>query len=348
MFLYGKQINHFLSVEIIAVFKELLYIEQEVLNEFSRARTHVIATVTLKHSYWTEPPFCVFGLGHPEKRFAREAWRKCMCSDDPHPRLDRLRSEPLKTQAELYFSDEHWDDEDGDGDEGERIDEFVQFCTEMRLTWTAERAVEGDHAKFHRRGKAAPHHSVHFLSFARRSTELKGMLSTRPNMLRELAELFHQHPTAMSMVRSLGLGHHPVVEEARQSVRTACRSKLLFAMPYLADPSSLYDMAAPVLTLQEEVEGRRRLAFDAQLLDSQAIIQKYAVAHVFAEVAEAGEFHDSHVWSVPLPSDSAVYRLSELLQANFRDTERRPMHLESLVPAPELGAPETYQNLHFL
>ena len=292
---------------------------QEVLSEFIRAKTHIIACVTLKHSYWTQPPYCVLGVGHPEKAVARACWEKCVSCDCDHPRLVRLRCKPMVLQAQSYFDGEAYDDD---------INEFLTFCSEMRLTWTAERAVEGDHTKFHKRGRMTPNHSVAFLSFARRSSELSQMLNARPQLLHELAEYMEAHKTTTGMVYALGLKDHDVVKEVRRARKDTGRNKMLPALPFLADPYSLYDMPAPMLTVKEEFCGSRKIAFDAQVLDVDGMVHKYAVAHAFS--GDAGVHSEGDIlWSVPVHPD-AVHRLRDLLSGSFRSGDCRPLLLDML------------------
>ena len=67
-----------------------------------------------------------------------------------------------------------------DGDEREDDVEFKEFRAELRFAWTAERANEAEHGKFHKRGRSAPCHSVRYLNFTRRSPEIRSCLFKDP------------------------------------------------------------------------------------------------------------------------------------------------------------------------
>ena len=128
----------------------------------------------------------------------------------------------------------------------------------------------------------APNHYVAVRSFARRSSELSQMLTARPELLHELAKHMDAHKTTSGMIYALGLKGHDVVKEVRRSHKDMARNKIMPALPFLADPYSLYDMPAPMLTIKDEYCGSRKVAFDEQTLDVDGMVHKYAVAHAFS------------------------------------------------------------------
>ena len=83
--------------------------------------------------------------------------------------------------------------------------EFQEFRGSLKFALTAERPVEGDHAKFHKRGRIAHGHSVRFMSFVRRVGELQCHNSQNPRMLFQLGGYMAQHITALQMIAALGL-----------------------------------------------------------------------------------------------------------------------------------------------
>ena len=77
-----------------------------LLAEFERARAHLLTIVTMKNTYFTQPPFCLFGIAHPRRDVARESWEHCMSLDVDHPRWRTLQSDEMRAQASRFFYDQ--------------------------------------------------------------------------------------------------------------------------------------------------------------------------------------------------------------------------------------------------
>ena len=72
-----------------------------------------------------------------------------------------------------------------------------QACSDLSLLlaplaymYTAERAVEARHAKIQRATRAAPFHSVTFVSLLLRMPEMRMLLMANPDFVKDLAFLF--------------------------------------------------------------------------------------------------------------------------------------------------------------
>ena len=194
-----------------------------VLSEFERARSHVLAAVVLKCAHWLEPPHLVFGVAHPAKDVARRCWERCVESKCQHPRIQALKHPRMIEQASRFFYEDQSDLDTKDakdvaGSSSKSLSAWSAFRTfvgELRFMWTAERAVEGDHARFAKRGKGAPRHTVHYLNFARRSTELTTLLQRHPEMILELGSSLAIMSSPFQAVKALGLIRHPSLSIAK-------------------------------------------------------------------------------------------------------------------------------------
>ena len=75
-----------------------------ILQDFERARAHLISTFTLKLSHWREAPFCIFGIGHYAGRKAMQCFRKAMASNHSHPRLQLLKPNAFEQCRHIFES----------------------------------------------------------------------------------------------------------------------------------------------------------------------------------------------------------------------------------------------------
>ena len=134
--------------------------------EFERGRSHIICTMLLKNQYMLQPPFRAQAMSHPRKAMAQQAWQDCLASDDKHPVIQSLKSDVMVRQAEVFFGTDTPDD-------AQEVELFQEYRGSLRWVRTADKCCEGVHARFHKRGKAAPNHSVRYMNFTTRVKELK-------------------------------------------------------------------------------------------------------------------------------------------------------------------------------
>ena len=59
----------------------------------------------LKLNYLGELPAVVFAMGHHEKAKAHAAYNKVIQSESRHPRILRLKAEPLRSEAQAWHED---------------------------------------------------------------------------------------------------------------------------------------------------------------------------------------------------------------------------------------------------
>lgn len=106
------------------------------LQEFERARAHLFFVFTLRFRHWQVAPWMVFGCAHHHIETAKMWVRRCLASTSQHAYMLRLRGE-LRAEAEAWLA----------GDDLEELQLLSGFLGELRFALTAERAIEGEHAK---------------------------------------------------------------------------------------------------------------------------------------------------------------------------------------------------------
>ena len=106
---------------------------QQLLTEFNRGRSHILFYFELKLHHWSQPPWVLYKLAHFNEIEALDALEKCLESNDPHPEIVGLRSEPLATEIAEWV----------DGQKGlDELPELQALIIALRFAWTAERWVE--------------------------------------------------------------------------------------------------------------------------------------------------------------------------------------------------------------
>lgn len=242
----------------------------------------------------------------------------------------------------MHISAARFFDEVGTGGDGsgEACKAFQAFRGALRFTWTAERAVEGEHARLHKRGRAAPNHSVRYLSFARRVQELSKHIQADPSVIVRLGELLANHPTALQMVLQLGLERHPCVRELRQDGVRISRHKALFDLVFMGDVHSMFRLDAPRIHVKAECSGYRSMAQQSEHCDG--ILQACAVEHILSDFSQRSEV----VCCMPL-LEGSVHRLCDLLCVEGADNGPA-INLRDFVPnVLELNLPKSVSRVLF-
>ena len=181
----------------------------------------------------------------------------------------------------------------------------------MRFAWTAERAVEGEHAKFHKRGVSAPNHSVRYLSFVRRVAELRRHIERGPSLVFTLGKIMTDNSTSLKMLHALGLSRHHSMAALRAAVSDkfrVSRHKELYNFFFLGDSFSLHTLEPPPTLVEGQPQGRR-LAAEASSEEENALLKKFAIEYLVQQFAD----HKEAIYSVPLRMGSLV-KLCDLLQ----------------------------------
>jgi hypothetical protein len=199
----------------------------------------------LKLSHFGSPPFIVFRLGHMNETVALQALRVCLDSDSQHPRLLRLRAEPLHSLALRWLA--------GEDIFSLELRPLCIFIAELRMSLSTDRPGEAQHAKVHQSIRTAHNHTAHFSSFAMRKPEIE-TICKEPDQLANFAYCVSVAHYERQCTKALGLEGHPVLRGSSQDDQLNIRqrfhrSTLHSQVIYHADGYSLYTLAPPVIEL---------------------------------------------------------------------------------------------------
>ena len=105
---------------------------------FGASRRHILFVMTLKITPSMDPPLCPYAIAHHVFDKAQKAMRLCLASNDPHDRVQKLKVEPLRTEALLFESGDY-----------EHIDELPlmrEYIGELKFGSSSERIGERQRA----------------------------------------------------------------------------------------------------------------------------------------------------------------------------------------------------------
>ena len=301
--------------------------------EFESGRSHIICTMLLKNQYMLQPPFRALAMSHPRKAMAVLAWQDCLASDDKHPVIQSLKSDVMVRQAEVFFGTDTPDD-------AQEVELFQEYRGSLRWVRTADKCCEGVHARFHKRGKAAPNHSVRYMNFTTRVKELKEEIKADPHVLMQIAqEVAHVGP--LTLVQKLGLGRHPIVAAEVARTRRSDRSAGIMECPYLADAHSQREMPPPILEVAAPPVGARAMIDVQSSSKVEGLFHRYAMEHMIKFVFP---LHIDAYYSLPVVS-SCINLLCSLLANADADGFEAKVNLKDFTPnAEHLKLPEGVGN----
>ncbi len=108
-----------------------------LLRDFERGRQHLVFAFSLRLAHWRVSPWCIYGCAHGNYVIARFYVKECLTLASTHSLFIRLQTEPIKSEAQRFV----------DGEPLGTLDSLAEFLGELFFTCTAERSIEGDHAK---------------------------------------------------------------------------------------------------------------------------------------------------------------------------------------------------------
>ena len=279
-----------------------------ILTDFESARNHILYYFHLKLQYWQEPPWCLFGMAHKSGEVALQCEAKARASSCTHPRVQRIKQEPLQSQIQVWrsrggtFGPEHEPDD---------LPELRAFLCELRLASLNSRYVEAEHAKVQVGLRKAPRHSDAYVSLLRRMPGLTKELKANPHILPLLADKLQKVRHGKDAVQVLGLSGHPAFSNTANP-----RDPLSWKIVYHADPYTKFTMPAPELVFgsnQPPGQGRsvRELLDAEQLGDAAALHHSLMIQHLCKYPAETGS-----VFSMEFEA-SAFQSLTAVMQGSL-------------------------------
>ena len=103
-----------------------------------------------------DPPTCISIISHPDPSIAIRYADKALESDSQHPRVGKLREEPLRSQYAAWKNNPAVLNSNLDPNS---LKELRQYIVEFKVSPINAVYVEGEHAKLHGGLRNASHHN---------------------------------------------------------------------------------------------------------------------------------------------------------------------------------------------
>ena len=195
----------------------------ELVLGFESARSHIMFALSLRLGHWQSAPWSLCAVAHHRHEVLVAALRAGLECRHPHSFCMAFQRPGLRAEAVAVVN--------GNAALSE-CHELAEYVGTLRMVPTAERRVEGLHARIHKMTIAAPHAKVPYLSFGLRCQEMSAALSEKPALIEDLAK--HLEVVRSSHVlKELDFGAHPAAQAAQ-------RPKHYWPIIYRCDAASQY------------------------------------------------------------------------------------------------------------
>lgn len=321
--------------------------------DWERARSHLLFVCSMKLNFWDSPPWYFCALAHPCEKKARQCWERIRGSWElnprspvwDHPVCRRFFQEPVASQGHLWFT--------GVPLLSPQCQEFRKLVAPLALVFTAERAVEGVHARVHKIVTKAPCCTLPYISTQLRCKDIANLCQQDPTLLERMSRFVLAASSPLRSVRALGFAAHPAAALAKHY-----RDPVLTDLIYRGDSLSQHSPPPPIKVkpLQDVVPARQPLAdYVSCPVDLQS---SFAIAHlgdllanspgtVFSLPAKEGTIRALYVALAPgdqratlaLCSDASLESQTCFLEASpqQRQIGNDVVFLKCLVRSPHLA-----------
>ena len=206
IFFFINKIVETIAADLLTQLPARLSAEERTrcLQEFESARAHLVFVFVLRLSHWQAAPWCVFGCAHHLEAVAKKWLRYSLDADSMHPLFVRLRTE-LRDDALAWLG----------GEPLTELQDLTMFFGELRFAFTAERYIEGEHAKIHHKVAIAHHVSTPYLSVGRQMPEIAELLDSDETKMEDMSDHMLDASSKVKACAMLGLSTHPSIQQAR-------------------------------------------------------------------------------------------------------------------------------------
>ena len=203
---------------------------RELLHDYELGRSYLLTVFVLKLSHWQCMPWRAAALAYPEVDRARTIWPEVVYVAE-HGTLHEKESLQVLLEEPVFSEGTLWHE----GSDLCAVEHFMAVVGGLALTPTAERRIEGQHAKTQRASKKAPNHSPAYISVQLRSADMRWRACANPHeFVSTLAPLVHKCRTYKGTARQVLLCRHPAFHTK------ASRDKVLRDALYRADSHSMH------------------------------------------------------------------------------------------------------------
>ena len=188
-----------------------------IIQEFGRARRHIIFNLQLKMSFWLSPPWSHMALGHPDEDVARGEARRS---------LQRFHAEPPEADhhavtLELCSPGGRGYDEMSRFAAGavsrEQCPTIIYYAAIFRFATVSERWIEGRHAQAKSGLRSARCAGIVHIAFTGSFTRIKKLVMS-PGSVDKFAELCLEVRRPKLAIYASGLNKHPAFVCIEQEV----------------------------------------------------------------------------------------------------------------------------------
>ncbi len=203
-----------------------------LLSEWARARAHISYVLTLKLHHWTELPWLLCVLGHPDESTAREGTHRILQQFDRcpvnavHHRLTlqfAAPDSPLRPQLEAFSA----------GTPRRELPELHGAAAGLLFIPVTERRVEGPHGLV-KKSLTYKHHSPLSVAMAVRRREIMRDFGTEAS-LQELAACADEVRSVRRIPKLFGFARHPWLNHISHSAGTHAWVSLVAKIIYRCD-----------------------------------------------------------------------------------------------------------------
>ena len=245
------------AVEVLLDMSPSLTPEQQntLMAEFERGKASLLFNIALKVGPMRVPPLLVFGVAHFNRAKAQDALRACLASDSTEGLMAELKSPVILAEARAFL-------------EGDCLAELPSFCAfvgKLRLAYSVERGIEGEHASIHHFIRKAPNHTVAYVGLKRRMPQRQSHL-IGPQFLDQLSMFLEKVRNPKLAAHELGLRNHPALADDPYPW-----DPIFAKIVYRSDPVTTQAPSAPIEVRALPGAGPRRLGPQPQpIADSEA------------------------------------------------------------------------------
>jgi hypothetical protein len=198
-----------------------------ILQEFSRARRHIMFNLQLKMSFWLSPPWSHMALGHPDEDVARGEARRS---------LQRFHAAPPEADhhavtLELCSPGGRGYDEMSRFAAGavsrEQCPTIIYYAAIFRFATVSERWIEGRHAQAKSNLRSARCHGIVHIAFTGSFTHIRKLVMS-PASIDKFAEHCLEVRRPRDAIYACGLNKQPAFRCIEEEVSKAWKLDTLF------------------------------------------------------------------------------------------------------------------------
>ena len=147
----------------------------KIIADYECGRSHILLQLSLKLSHWQGFPWAAYAAASTDQTLCCRALQQISESRCQHPQVAAFQTSQAEADIEQFLADPEALFESRDAS---FLPCLRRLLTTMRLAFSAERKIEGKHAKSQKGITHAPHHSIPYVSLLHRLPYIKVALES--------------------------------------------------------------------------------------------------------------------------------------------------------------------------